>query len=292
LLWDTSPATLPDDTIEVQHVAEPHSTSSGVLADGDSHWFHLRTCDNAGNCSGGTHLGPFLIETAAPSDPADLLSTSHTAGVWSSTNVVDVEWSGAADSGGSGLAGYSVLWDTSPATVPDDTLEVPHTADPHATSSGVLADGSSHWFHLRTCDNAGNCSAGLHLGPFLIDTTQPSGPTDLYSTSHTPGEASCDRFVDLSWTAATDAGSGLDGYAWALTFNHEWTCDQVKDLEEGATALTTPELGDWVWYLHVCAADNLGQWGEVVSSGPYPICPLFWDDFEDGTTDAWSAVVP
>jgi len=67
---------------------------------------------------------------------------------------------------------------------------------------------------------------------------------------------------------------------------------QVKDLEEGETALTTFELGDWVWYLHLCAVDNLGQWGAVVSSGPYPICPLFADDYESGDTSAWSVTVP
>ena len=232
------------------------------------------------------------FETEPPTDPTGLWSTSHTPGVWSAVDVVDVAWSGAADSGGSGVAGYSVLWDTSPSSVPDDTVDVLHTADPHATASGVLADGSSHWFHLRTCDHAGNCSDGVHLGPFWIDTTAPSGPFDLTSTSHTPGEPTCDRTVDMVWTAATDMGSGLDGYAWAVTGTAAWACDGVKDLEEGATSFTTPELADWVWYVHLCASDNLGHWGEVVSAGPYPICPLFWDDFESGDTSAWSAVVP
>jgi len=239
-----------------------------------------------------TRIAAWVCDSLAPSDPTSLASPSHTPGAWSTAGVVDVEWSGATDAGGSGLAGYSVLFDTSPATVPDDTIELAHTVDPHSTSSSLLADGTSHWFHLRTCDNVGNCTDGVNLGPFWIDATPPRGPTDLHSTSHTPGEPSCERFIDMIWTAATDGGSGLDGYAWAVTPTAGWTCDQVKDLEEGATSLTTPELGDWVWYVYLCAVDNVGNWNGVARSGPYPICPLFWDDFETGTTDAWSWVMP
>jgi hypothetical protein len=98
--------------------------------------------------------------------------------------------------------------------------------------------------------------------------------------------------VDLVWSPATDGGSGLDGYAWAVTGGSGWNCDGVKDLEEGATSLTTADLADNVWYFHICAADNLGNWGAVVTAGPYLIWPLFADDFESGDTLAWSNAVP
>ena len=65
-----------------------------------------------------------------------------------------------------------------------------------------------------------------------------------------------------------------------------WACDQVKDLEEGATSLTTPRLADNAWYVHLCAIDNVGNWGGVVTAGPYLIGALFADGFESGDTSA------
>ena len=96
----------------------------------------------------------------------------------------------------------------------------------------------------------------------------------------------------MAWTAATDSDSGLDGYGWTVTGTPAWTCDQVKDLEEGATTFTTPDLADSVWYFHLCAADNAGNWGAVASAGPYTICvTIFADGFESGDTTEWSNTV-
>ncbi len=237
-------------------------------------------------------VAAWCCDTAAPSDPASISSTSHTVAQWSTDNAIDVTWSGSTDSGCSGLAGYSVFFDTSPATVPDPVVDVLHSSDPHSTASSPRADSINHWVHLRSCDGLGTCSAGVHLGPFLIDATPPSGPSGLTSTSHIPGGQSCDRSVDLVWTAAQDTLSGLDGYGWAATQTSAWTCDQVKDLEEGVTTFTTPDLADGRYYVHLCARDNAGNWGAVASAGPYAICPIFVDDFESGDTSAWSSVVP
>jgi CSLREA domain-containing protein len=225
-----------------------------------------------------------------PSDPTALWSTTHIPGAWSAAVNVEVRWNGAADSGGSGLAGYSVLFDTSPTTVPDIPVDVPHTTDPHWTTSGVLADGGGHWFHVRACDGADHCSDGVHLGPFMVDILAPGAPSGLSSTSHSSGVPSCDRSVDMAWGAATDSGSGIDGYGWEISANSTWTCDQVKDLEESATSFTTPDLADGIWYVHLCAVDNAGNWGPVVSAGPYPTCltsytPTKFTDSADGVCD-------
>ena len=51
-------------------------------------------------------------DAVSPTDPApgSLVSTSHTVGVPSTDNVIVMEWGDGADTGGSGLAGYSVLF--------------------------------------------------------------------------------------------------------------------------------------------------------------------------------------
>jgi hypothetical protein len=107
----------------------------------------------------------------APVDPV-LASTSHTVGVPSTDRTVDVSFSSAPDSP-AGVDGFSYEWSASPGTLPDATKDAEENAD--GTTSATLADGS-HWFHLRTVDNAGNWSATAHLGPFVIVTPSPTPP--------------------------------------------------------------------------------------------------------------------
>ena len=212
-----------------------------------------------------------LFDAAAPANPI-LTSPTHTPGVWSQAGQVDVRWSGAADEvGGAGVAGYSTVFDAIAGTTPDATIEVAHGTDPHSFTSASLADGGSYYFHLRTCDFAQNCSGPVHLGPFRIDRTAPSVVGNLTSPSHAIGVPSSDPTVDVTWSAATDASSGVDGYAFAFDGNVAWTCDQVKDAEETAAGTSSPPLAGGAWYFHACTRDNAGNWSSVVTSGPYSI---------------------
>jgi subtilisin family serine protease len=106
---------------------------------------------------------PVPPDTTAPVDPA-VASTSHVVGVRSIDSTVEVTWSGASDFG-SGIDGFSFEWSTASATLPDAAKEAEESAG--HTVSGPLAAGT-YWFHLRTRDNAGNWSAGTHVGPYVI----------------------------------------------------------------------------------------------------------------------------
>ncbi len=216
-------------------------------------------------------------DVTAPGNPTTLSSLTHTVGAWSRLAAITMQWSGAADEpGGSGLAGYSVVFDAAPATLPDATVDVAQTADPHALVSAALPDGAGHYFHLRTCDQAHNCSSALHRGPYWIDATPPSAAGSLSSTSHTVGVPSADPTIDLAWTAAVDpvGGSGLAGYAVAFDGLATPPCDQALVAGSGATTFTSAPLAYGTWYAHVCAADVAGNWGPVAHAGPYTIAPL------------------
>lgn len=212
-----------------------------------------------------------IFDSVTPTNPA-LNSPSHSPNVWSGNPQVAVSWSGAVDNvGGTGLAGYSTVFDTSPGTVPDSTVDTPQATDPHSFVTATLADGGSYYFHLRTCDLALNCSGTVHLGPFKIDRTAPGTVGALTSTSHTVGVTSSDSTIDMTWTPATDASAGVDGYGYVFDHNPTWACDQAKDAEEGTTGTTSPSLGAGTWYFHVCTRDNAGNWSAVASAGPYTI---------------------
>lgn len=241
------------------------------------------------------NLAVWVCEGVPPTDPVSVTSTSHVPGAWSNHVVVDATWSGAADSGGSGLHGYSLLFDQLPGTVPDSSVEVLHRRDSHRASSDPLPDGDGYHLHLRTCDSAGNCAPGTHLGPFRLDPTPPQAPAALGSTSHQVGVPSEDPTVDAVWSPAVDTLSGGDGYGLAWTWHPAWTCDRVKDVEEDVTSTASPRLPIGVWYVHVCAVDLAGNWSEVTSAGPYLIVDsslLFGDGFEGGGTGAWLVTVP
>ena len=153
----------------------------GLTVDEDGNWWYsLRTADKAGNWSAQTNLGPFPIDITAPQNPT-LHSPDHTVGTPSSAPVVAVDVSGASD-GFSGVSGYSWSWTASAATSPDASADGPSTTS--RITSDALATGS-WWLHLRTADKAGNWSAPVHLGPFVIVAAPSATATPTASPAPT-----------------------------------------------------------------------------------------------------------
>lgn len=219
-------------------------------------------------------IAVFMRDAIAPLGPTSLTSPSHTVSVFSNDPTVDIAWSGASDNpGGSGLAGYSIVFDNLALTNPDGTIEVPQTlASSYGATSPPLPDGTSFWFHLRACDLAGNCALTQHLGPFFIDSTVPLNPVAILSTSHLIAPAlNTDRTIDMSWSAASDNLSGVDGYSFSFDNLASATCDEVKNAEETTLSTTSATLDDGSWYFHLCTRDNAGNWSASATVGPYII---------------------
>jgi hypothetical protein len=178
--FDGQPTTIPGASSNVVHTSDPHSTTSAMLADG-SWYFHLSTCDVADNCAGPIHLGPYFIDTVAPSTPGGPSSSSHSVGVPSPDATVDVAWSASVDAG-AGLAGYAWTFLQAPSWLCDGLVDGPGTS----VTSAALANGE-WWFHVCAIDAAGNQSPVATAGPFpisapsilLVDTVADTGDSDL-----------------------------------------------------------------------------------------------------------------
>lgn len=214
-----------------------------------------------------------------PSNPTGW-SSSHSISVWSNDNTIYIQWWGASDDI-SGVHGYSLVWDTSPTTLPDTIMDIIYTTV--SDTSPPLADGNSWYFHIRTVDYADNWNPGaLHVGPFYIDTAPPSNPTG-WSSSHTVGGYSTDRTIDMSWWGASDSLSGVYGYSYAWTTSSSTIPDTIVDTT--GTSTTSPSLANGGWYFHIRTRDNAGNWNpNALHIGPFYIttggggggCPILY----------------
>jgi len=100
-------------------------------------------------------------------------SLTHTIDAPSNKTTIKVTWETVVDKGekvASGVDGYSIIWNKSSDTTPNDEKNL----EPDATSSSFEAkqDGK-YWVHLKAVDKAGNWSEPVRFGPFIIDTVPP-----------------------------------------------------------------------------------------------------------------------
>jgi len=157
---DGPPIVLGSDTTEI--------TLAG-LSDGKVYFFSITAFDDQGQES--DYSNEVTTDNSPPGKVTNL-SSSPDRQTWSNDNTVTVSWTAADDGSlGSGVDGYSILWNTNPTTVPDTSKDIGAVT---TTTSAPLADGNSHWFHIRAVDVAGYWGEAEHWGPFYIQTGAPS----------------------------------------------------------------------------------------------------------------------
>jgi RNA polymerase sigma factor (sigma-70 family) len=119
------------------------------------------------------------VAGGGPDDPAGFRSTTHEIGAETSDATIRITWTPGPDA-----AGYSILWSPEPAD-PDDTVDL---AGNQASASRGVAPGT-WWFNLRTRDDDGDWTDGVHLGPYVVvavpNTTFAARPRRL-SNDATP----------------------------------------------------------------------------------------------------------
>jgi hypothetical protein len=218
------------------------------------HYLRIRVRDNGGNISAWTTLFRFKYDSVAPENPTIVSSTDHPLSTWSTDNTIAMSWSGALDPNGSGIAGYSILWSTSPTSLPDTTIDTVDTI----TTSLPLADGNSWYFHLRTRDQVNLwTNKALHLGPFYIDTAPPVSTIDNV-TVHP-----CGLSFKVDWSG-NDSISGVASFdlQYRIDASGVWT-DWLESTPKvsstfGPSSPVIPVIGTPI-YLRVRARDKAGN---------------------------------
>jgi chitodextrinase len=165
------------------------TTTSGTTA----YSYTVAAYDNVGNTSAQSSVANVTTpDTIPPSVPTGLAASAPTSGT------VNLTWTAATDTGGSGLAGYKIY---------RAGAQIGTSATASYSDTTTLGT-TSYTYTVAAYDNAGNTSAQSTAASVTTpDTIPPTVPTGLAASAPASGT------VNLAWTAATDTGgSGLAGY--------------------------------------------------------------------------------
>lgn len=239
----------------------PHTFS--LLNEGTHQWC-VAARDNVGNLSG-CDFWSFIVDWSPPKNPA-VSSSTHQQDAWSDSASVQIDISGASDEY-TAVDGYEVAWTKSTSWAGSGSPN----RSPSWSGETFTATSDGDWYlYIHTVDEAGHWSDPDRHGPFKIDTTAPANPI-VVSTSHVPGVWSNNSSVMFSATGASDALSGVDGFAvdWSTSAAPPGAFSQTDDASwVGEICAAT---SDGTWYLHVFTTDAVGNWSNAVTVGPFRI---------------------
>ncbi len=257
------------------------STYSPVgLTTGTWYW-RVQSRDTAGNVSGFTVNGNFLLDVTAPTVPT-LVTPANAACL--TTAAVVLDWTDSVDTGCSGLQDYHVQVDDDPAfATPAVDLDV--VASTYTTPA--LASGTYYW-RVRSRDALGNSSAYTASFSFSVDLSAPSLPTLLTPVN---GASVVTSIVTLDWTDAVDAGCGILNYDVQVDDDPLFGSPVVNATVVPST-YTTPALPDGTYYWRVLARDVPGNTSGFTASFVFtidvndpPNAPTSLNQYKlDGTT--------
>jgi len=131
----------------------------------------------------------------------------------------------------------------------------------HAGDPGIqvhLADGRYHW-QVRLHNRDGLSPWVPYRGTISVDTQPPAAPTISSTTDPDPARTYHRSTLDFSWQTQ-DSGSGIAGYSYRLDTD-------PKGLPKQALLSASPTdkragLSTGVYYFHVAARDNAGNWSQ------------------------------
>jgi hypothetical protein len=223
------------------------------------YYFHLKAVDNIDNWNGATkrYGYEFWIDFDEPDTSFSNFVKDWDTSTWNDSSDISVSWSSCSDTGGSGIDGYAIKWSQLENDLPSasKTNEETELSDDHTFSGdGVW------WFHIRAVDNAGNWDAAeKKLGPFWVDTTEPTNPTFDVVTLDDTWDPFGGDYLFINWTGAADSGSGVKGYHYAVNTDPNYTPIIGTDYYTTNEWAESYSNLDGKWYFHLITVDDLDQ---------------------------------
>lgn len=194
-----------------------------------------------------------------PTNPSSLTSLSASGGssittnTWYTHSAPYFSWSGAGDGDGSGVSGYYVYFGTN------------NTADPETAGSfqvgttytaSSLSSGQTYYLRIATKDVAGNVASVWDAFTYKYDASAPTNPSALVVA---PAGYTQTNDYTFTWTAGSDAASGLAGYQYKTATPSGTLADWSSTTS--ATSINLPgaayQMDTNIFYLR--AIDNAGN---------------------------------
>jgi hypothetical protein len=197
------------------------------------------------------------VDAANPANPS-AATPDQAVTTWTDGMEVTVRLTGASDDA-SGIWGYSYIWSSAPA----DPTGKGFSQDANLTTT---LETGKRVLSVMAKDRSGRSAATYASFTFYNDNTSPSNPTSVTS-DHTTSVWSSDGGIRMSWSGASDSSSGVRGYS--ILFDHAASTTPDTTMDTAALSYST-DLSDGIWYFHIRAVDNAGNWAPAaVHSGPY-----------------------
>jgi hypothetical protein len=236
------------DDIVVSGTARPSTDSRNLTADG-LWYFNLMSVDKAGNWGAPTHFGPIRIDTTAP-----VTNDNVPVGGWVANSFGVVLTPGDS---GSGVASTRYHVDSGSWLT---------------GTSFTVSGGGPHTIYYDSIDAVGNREV-TRSKSVLVDPVPPTVPADVQAS---PVDTST---ADVTWTASTDASSGVAFYRVYVGGVPAGTSNSTTFQLTGLTAGET-------YVITVSAVDNAGNASS--QSAPFSlVMPLatLWLDISAATVD-------
>lgn len=211
-------------------------------------------------------------ETTPPTNPTTFKTYSSsaktlefTSGGWINSTAPHFEWSGAADTGGSGVDGYYLYLGTNSSADPAVTSGIieadnsPHyTTSTNFTLSQPMVEDTTYYFRTKTKDKAQNVSSAGDMFTYSFETSTPDPPEYI---NVSPAGCSTSTDFTFSWSAAADNGdSNIAGYQYKKGASGE-----VQFTDQLSIGETSYQDSDNVFYLRsIDNAGNTSYWQTAV----------------------------
>ena len=176
--------------------------------------------------------------------------------------------------GSAGMVTWEGLRTGLPYGVPDATgvtlyaqVQAPGTAGSYTLMWDVVREGYT-WFNWQ---GSRTLNVDVEVEEPPPDTTPPTNPTSVSSSSHAVSTWSNDQTVSVSWSGADDDQSGVWGYSIEWNESPSAVPDAVVDTTGSSdTSSSLPDGDDW--HFHVRTVDNAGNWNSGAAQlGPFYI---------------------
>ena len=209
---------LVDGVLKSTDTTSPYSSSWDTTTyTNAAHTLQAKAYDNANNI-GNSAIITVNVDNAAPT----VSITAPAAGAYLRGPSVSVTAT-ASDTGGSGMSKVEFSLDT--------TILSTDTTSPYGfTLNTTTASDGSHTISAKAYDVAGNTTTATI--PVTVDNTAPSVPTGLAAAVINYSK------INLSWSASTDAGSGIANYEVYRGGSKIATPTTTSYLDSGLTAQT------------------------------------------------------